>query len=90
METTDTTDGTGVAPSTRYGLPGCLNCGPLELYPVSNSSAGSGGTAFPRADRRRDAPLAAKRDRPSAAGGTLGRMALQSSTPAINPGTTDL
>jgi hypothetical protein len=22
------------ATSTRYGLPGCLNCGPVELHPV--------------------------------------------------------
>jgi|GEM_PF-2665393 len=34
MDTTDTTPVTAAPPAARYGLPGCINCGPVELYPV--------------------------------------------------------
>ncbi len=27
-------EATEAGPSARYGLPGCLNCGPVELHPV--------------------------------------------------------
>jgi len=33
METSATTQWSE-APSARYGLPGCPNCGPVELHPV--------------------------------------------------------
>ena len=34
METKVTTQETRPGPAARYGLPGCPNCGPVELYPV--------------------------------------------------------
>jgi len=33
MDTADRIDGT-TPPAARYGLPGCPECGPVELFPV--------------------------------------------------------
>ncbi|HVW34008.1 MAG TPA: hypothetical protein VHL53_15845 [Acidimicrobiia bacterium] len=34
MESTATTRPASAPPSAPYGLPGCPNCGPVELHPV--------------------------------------------------------